>query len=163
MTCHRWTEEEKAFLKSYIPGHRLKETQEAFFERFGQELSEMQLRTFSKYYRVLTGTTTAVPIGTERIKDGYVIVKTASGEWIRKHRQVWEQHYGKIPEGAIVAFKDNDRQNLDIRNLMLLTRAQNGYINLRGLQCLTGEEKTTAAIMADVSAARSKAKKKLQG
>lgn len=61
------------------------------------------------------------PEGYERFdKDGYTLVKT-EGKFVLKHRKIWEEHYGKIPKGYIVVFKDNNRQNFDIENLECIT------------------------------------------
>ena len=70
------------------------------------------------------------PIGTIVInKDGYKIrKKQMEGEqwerWEFLHRAVWEEHNGPVPEGMIVSFKDSDRLNCDIDNLMLISRGE---------------------------------------
>ena len=67
----------------------------------------------------------ARPIGSEVLHaDGYVYIKTASG-CVPKHRYVWEQANGAVPEGYVVAFRDGNRQNCDLTNLYLLSRADN--------------------------------------
>lgn len=43
---------------------------------------------------------------------------------VLKHRYVWKQHHGEIPQGMCVAFRDGNRQNCDISNLMLITEAE---------------------------------------
>ena len=50
--------------------------------------------------------------------------KIASKNCKFKHRWVWEQHHGKIPDGMIISFKDNNRLNCDIDNLMLIPRGE---------------------------------------
>ena len=70
----------------------------------------------------------AKPIGYERIdqKDGYVFIKVSDGKrMVLKHRYVWEQHNGKVPDGYVIAFRDGNRQNCDIGNLFLLSREDN--------------------------------------
>jgi hypothetical protein len=67
------------------------------------------------------------PIGHERVskKDGYVFIKVSDGKpMVLKHRYVWEQHYGAVPDGWCVAFRDGNRQNCDIDNLYLLSRKE---------------------------------------
>ncbi|RKJ44370.1 HNH endonuclease [bacterium 1XD8-76] len=44
--------------------------------------------------------------------------------WEFLHRAVWEEHNGPIPEGVVVIFKDNDKLNCDIENLMLITKGE---------------------------------------
>lgn len=62
-------------------------------------------------------------VGYEAIRgDGYVWVKVADGmPMVQKHRWVWEQHNGRIPEGCHVCFRDGDKTNCDIANLVLRT------------------------------------------
>ena len=43
---------------------------------------------------------------------------------VLKHRFVWESHYGAIPKGYNVQFKDGNRQNCDISNLYLISRQE---------------------------------------
>lgn len=66
-----------------------------------------------------------VPIGYERLdKDGYIYTKVeGKRRLIQKHRHVWEQHFGPIPKGNNIQFKDGDRQNCSIENLYMISRA----------------------------------------
>ena len=66
------------------------------------------------------------PVGSERIdRDGYIWVKTAEPALYElKHRVVWRQHFGEIPRGHNIQFKDGNRQNFDINNLYMISRAQ---------------------------------------
>ena len=69
------------------------------------------------------------PIGYERLgKDGYIQIKTQSG-FKPKNRVVWEQHFGAVPAGNIVIFKDGDKLNFNIDNLDIITRADNANRN----------------------------------
>ena len=66
------------------------------------------------------------PVGTERNLIGYVEVKTAEPNvWELKHRVIWEQHHGPIPEGRIIRFRDGNRENFDIDNLVLIDKQVN--------------------------------------
>ena len=66
----------------------------------------------------------AKPIGYERInKEGYVEVKTKEPRTFEfKHRLIYEQHFGKIPKGYNVNFKDGDRSNFDPSNLIAMDK-----------------------------------------
>lgn len=74
------------------------------------------------------------PLGAERIcsKDGFVLVKIAEKNpytealtrYKHKHIVVWEQTHGPAPEGMVIAFRDGDKMNCDINNLMLISRAE---------------------------------------
>ena len=66
------------------------------------------------------------PVGSERVtRDGYVEVKIANpSTWRLKHIVVWESVNGKLPKGHAIMFADGNKQNFDINNLLLVSRAQ---------------------------------------
>jgi len=67
------------------------------------------------------------PIGYERIcsKDGYVFIKTAEPNVFElKHRVVWIQHHGEIPADHVITFKNLDKTDCRIENLVLLNRSE---------------------------------------
>lgn len=75
-----------------------------------------------------------LPIGSERVSvDGYVEIKVRDGEssynYELKHRLIWEKHHTKIPTGHVVMFKNGNSLDLDIRNLMLVSRGQLAVFN----------------------------------
>lgn len=76
------------------------------------------------------------PVGSERIdKDGYVMVKVQEPNvWALKHRVVWEEHHGKVPDGHVITFVDQDKTNTDISNLKLISNKQNAVMNKIGLR-----------------------------
>jgi hypothetical protein len=75
------------------------------------------------------------PLGDEHIdSEGYVRVKVAETgtkkeRWKLKHRLIYEQHYGEIPNEMIVRFYDNDKQNFNIENLYTVTKGENAVLN----------------------------------
>ncbi|MNN30638.1 hypothetical protein D3C81_1442920 [compost metagenome] len=38
---------------------------------------------------------------------------------------LWEQHHGQVPAGLILVFRDRNKQNIQLDNLELITRAEN--------------------------------------
>ncbi len=66
------------------------------------------------------------PVGSERVNaDGYVEVKVAEpNKWRMKHRVVWEEANGPIPEGYNIQFRNRNRQDVRIENLYLISRAE---------------------------------------
>lgn len=66
------------------------------------------------------------PVGSERLtKDGYIQVKVQDpNKWKLKHIVIWEKENGPIPKGHAVIFGDGNSQNLDINNLVLVSRQQ---------------------------------------
>lgn len=69
-----------------------------------------------------------VPVGSERVTvEGYIEVKvsdTGARKWRHKQQLVWEAHHGKIPDGHVVIVADGNKQNVDIKNLRLITRQE---------------------------------------
>ena len=45
-------------------------------------------------------------------KDGYILIKIAKpNKWVRKHRWIYEQKFGAIPENCVILFADGDKTN----------------------------------------------------
>lgn len=103
------------------------------------------------------------PVGSERIDvDGYVLVKTAEpNEWKLKHRLVWQEHNGEIPEGKIVTFLDGDKQNTHRGNLVLITNEENLEMNRSGLRGRDPELTRTGSLVARLTACKNQRKKEL--
>jgi hypothetical protein len=78
------------------------------------------------------------PVGTiSKTRDGYLIRKKSmtGSQWERwevLHRAVWEEQNGPIPEGYAVCFRDGNRENCDISNLMLISRAERAIMGKKG-------------------------------
>ena len=77
-------------------------------------------------------------IGSERVdKNGYILIKIQDGHknknWIRKHRYLYEQAYGKVPKGHKVIFADGDNRNFDLDNLILVSDAEELIMNRNNL------------------------------
>jgi hypothetical protein len=53
----------------------------------------------------------------------YKWIRISQGIWIPYHRYLWEQKYGKIPEGCNIQFKDRNALNCTIENLYMISRA----------------------------------------
>ncbi len=92
------------------------------------------------------------PIGHERItKDGYLqrkVTDTGStkDDYVEVHRLVWEETHGSIPDSHIVLFKDGNKANIALDNLMLVSRADHAVMNKLGLGSAPTESKTSALL-----------------
>lgn len=64
------------------------------------------------------------PLYSERVsKDGYIEIKTAEPRtWKLKHKWMWEQKNGKIPDGMCLIFRDRNKLNCTMENLALIQR-----------------------------------------
>jgi len=71
-------------------------------------------------------------IGFERLKDGYIEVKTDLG-FRRKHMFVMEQHIGrKLSKDEVVHHIDEDKMNNDISNLKLMSFGEHTKLHHTG-------------------------------
>lgn len=89
------------------------------------------------------------PIGSERIcnKNGFILIKVleknpytgAPTRFKHKHVHTYEQHFGPVPDGFVVAFRDSDRLNCEPGNLMLITRKELLWLNQHGYKDMPEE------------------------
>ena len=139
----------KSFPSSYIMNHGLNTGRNGWFEKGhvpankGKKMSPEQ---YDKCRRTMfpKGHTprNTDPIGTEKLlADGYIWVKVDDQRyvkkgvnWIQKHRKIWQDHNGPIPDGHVVIFLDGDRKNFDINNLACISMADNARLNQNGLR-----------------------------
>ena len=104
------------------------------------------------------------PVGSERIsKDGYVEVKTREpNKWELKHRVVWRNYNGEVPRGHIIIFRDGDKMNVAIDNLMLIKRSAHAVMNHTDLHEYTGDLKEVAVRIAELKCEAGKAKRRVK-
>lgn len=79
------------------------------------------------------------PVGAERIcsKDGFILVKVEIADpytksktrYMHKHVYIYEQAYGKVPRGYVIKFKDGNKLNCNLDNLICLRRSELLYLN----------------------------------
>ena len=75
-----------------------------------------------------------MPVGTERIVEGYIEVKIGEPRtWRSKHRIIWERKHGPVPGGHVVIFADGNPRNFRLDNLLLVTRGELATLNRWGL------------------------------
>lgn len=91
-------------------------------------------------------------LGSERIRgDGYIEIKVAEPhEWKLKHRVIWEEHNGPIPEKHNVIFGDSDKSNFGINNLILVSKKQLLTLNRNNLIQNDADLTRTGLIIADI-------------
>ena len=104
------------------------------------------------------------PVGSERVNvEGYVEIKIADPSiWRLKQRHVWQLKHGQIPKGYNVRFKDGDKLNCDIDNLLLVSDCENIILNHLDFNNAPIETKETLHLMAKVKAKTIKLKKELK-
>ena len=89
-----------------------------------------------------------VEIGAEAITtNGYIKVKVAEpNKWRFKSTILWEYYNGPIPEGCLVTYKDGNRLNCVIDNLILETKQEHIIMNNKKLRS-SNPEITEASLM----------------
>lgn len=92
------------------------------------------------------------PVGSERVNvDGYVEIKVKEpNKWQLKHKVIWEHVNGPISKGYAVIFGDGDRSNLDLNNLILVSRQQLLVLNRNKLIQNDADLTRTGVIIADL-------------
>lgn len=121
------------YQKGHAPGTKGK-TIEEICKNDPEKLARVRSTQFKKGHKP----DNQYPLGTIAVTTGgYKIRKrsmtgTLWERWEFLHRAVWEEHNGPVPEGMCVSFRDSDRMNCDIENLMLITKAENAALTGNG-------------------------------
>ena len=97
-------------------------------------------------------------LGEERIdKYGYVQIKVAEPNvWDLKHRVIYKEHYGEIPDGHNIIFADGNKMNFDIDNLIAVSKSEMLILNNNNLRF---EDKELTKVGVNVAKVIDKAKK----
>ena len=139
---HCFTEIEDAWLRRNIEFMTYAEMTVMFNKLFGSVIQTTELGIVSRcgylgIHRPTNGqfqkgqSIRTLPIFQEVNRDGYIWIKVENDNtigawktnWIQKHRYIYEQVYGQIPEGYIVIFLDSNRTNFDPENLYAVPRS----------------------------------------
>jgi hypothetical protein len=81
---------------------------EAFREKYGREISPSTIGTAQSAGRLPRQSSS----------------KNGDGTWKARHIQVWEESNGERPKGHRTVFRDGNRANHDIGNLMMIPRQE---------------------------------------
>jgi hypothetical protein len=113
---------------------------------FGLSFTERQIIYAKTKYGLRAGKEyISLPIFSERLIHGRILIKVSMigdyrTKWKEKHRYIWEQAHGKIPEGMMIIFLDQNRQNCDLENLAMVSRAEEILLKQYGLYSNNREE-----------------------
>ena len=138
------------YQKGHPPGNKGKKLEEYITdpERAADIRARISATQFKKGQRPMN----ELPVGAVVVSsDGYKLRKRSmEGElwdrWELLHRAVWEEHNGPIPEGMIISFRDSNKLNCDISNLMMVTKAENAALTKKGFR--SGDPELTDAGLA---------------
>lgn len=117
------TDEQKEWISNHYKGISNKELTKLFNETFNTNYKEQKFID----YRSRKGLKNNYKCNsrhreefTEKVyKNGQTVVKI-NGAFIPKHRYLYEKYIGKIPKCCAVIFKDNNKDNFDLSNLVLV-------------------------------------------
>lgn len=142
-----YTIEQNNFFLEYTKGHSPAEVIDEFENRFGIRLNYAQVRhkmtraggngintRFCKDHEINKGRPgRKYPMkkehnikwqenGSEILRKGEWYVKI-DGKWYRKNRVIWEKEYGPIPEGKFLFYRDGNKENCTLENLIMVDNA----------------------------------------
>lgn len=136
-SIHRWSDEEKEYLKEITPGRHHKEITDLMNEKFEYKFEVKQIKNAIKRYGYNTGFNgqfkkgnepwNKKKIGSERIDiNGYILIKVKEpNAWRLKHRIMYEKYHNvKLTSDDAVIFADQNKLNLEKDNLILISKSQ---------------------------------------
>lgn len=113
------------FVKGHTPANK------------GKTWDEIGLSEETKYkmrqnlFKTGHNTHNSLPVGTEIIKKGKVMIKcdtegnSKSHKWWKyKHHIIWEEAHGPIPKDHLIVFADGNPNNFDLNNLVCVSRGE---------------------------------------
>lgn len=118
------TKEMQTFIFENYKGISNQELVDRLNKKFGTNFNRKKMKDF-KWRNGLKSGIKITPYKRQELLSeitdarGYTFVKVDEYKWIRKQRYIYEKYIGKIPKGHVVVFKDGNRQNFDLDNLML--------------------------------------------
>ena len=147
------------YQKGHPPGTKGK-TIEEICKHDPEKLARVRSTQFKKGDRPIN----EMPIGTVVTNSqGYLIRKKLWDRWEFMHRAVWEEHNGPVPDGMIVMFKDGNKQNCDIGNLMLVSRGEIATMTKKGLRFEDPDLTEAAAGMVRLMISANKKRRRKEG
>lgn len=157
-TVHKWAEEEKQWCIDNINNYSYKDLRKEFEKKFNCKLSSdktIKAFLYNKFKIVkskesrskLHARTNISPIGTIKWTNNYgYIIKVSDIRGTKKNHHklehinwrpykeyLWQQKYGEIPKGYTVIFKDGNKRNCVIDNLVILSSSSMASMACNGL------------------------------
>jgi hypothetical protein len=116
-----------SFKKGHVPQTRGKKAEEFLPPEALARFREAQFKKGNKPLNTLHDGAVTI----RRDKNGwqYRYIRIAEGQWEALHRHIWEQHYGAIPPGGNIVFRDGNSLNCRIENLECISCTELGERN----------------------------------
>lgn len=167
-----FNQEQIEFIKRNVDGVRNKELAQLINDEFGLSITPTQISQWKTTHGVKSKTSLygwrkgktggrdfknpveykhSKPIGAERItKRGITQVKVARGKWMDKHRYIWEQANGPVPDTDIIIFMNDDKTDFRLDNLKCISRRELSYMNKQKYQYFDEESKESAILLSKI-------------
>jgi hypothetical protein len=144
---HRYTLEEIQFIKDNVPGRSCAELAEIFNRRFKTHVTKRAINMFFFNHKIRNHNyNPPQQIGTEKTQKGYLKIKVSTNVWREKHILVWEAANGQIPKGHVVLFADRNKSNMNLDNLLLVSRRELAVMDKKHL-IFSDAEKTKCGLL----------------
>lgn len=149
-----FNQEQEDFIRKNSDGVRNQELCDMVNKKFGLNIKKKQMANWRTNHNAMSKTSlygwkkdkkagidfkpqkefsSASPIGTELISKDTLLIKVGRGQWISKHRYLWEKEYGKLSKDDVVIFLDGDKRNFDLKNLVKIPKRQLAILNKKGM------------------------------
>ena len=140
---HKFTNEMRQYLKDNYYNCSRKELTEKFNKHFGQNHSEQSIRVicnkmglkFSENKERLSKihSISKYPAGRiVKFSNGYWNIKEADGHYKLLSTHIWEEKYGKKPNGYSIIFLDRNKDNCTLDNLYCVSGRVNRELLKKG-------------------------------
>lgn len=149
------------YQKVHAPGNKGKHLEE--YIKDPERVADIKRRMSPTQFKKGERPVNEMQIGDITIVQGYKLRKksmtgTQWKRWEFLHRAIWEEHNGPIPKDMVVTFKDSDRMNCDISNLMLISKAQSAVMTRKGYRSGDPDITQVGAALAELEIAVNKRK-----
>ncbi|TDT90771.1 HNH endonuclease [Pseudodesulfovibrio indicus] len=177
LRCSRYTKEQKEFLREGYRSMDFHTLTAAFNDQFGENRSELAIQGAVKSHGLYGEREPGMrlnwtkEIGAERIcpTTGFVVLKVSQPNPYRggqtmqrhKHRAIWEDANGPVPEGYCLRFLDGDKLNCTLENIDLFTRTESLFMSLLKHDSAPPELRRTIRLTAKLKAKASARKREL--
>ena len=146
---YKWTDTELDYLRELAKENKyIFEMVELMSNKFNYEFRKSQIKSIMAKYKITNNMKNKVPkgtvtwnkglkignahihnlknIGDEYINsEGYTMIKLDNPvRWVQKHRYIYEQSFGEIPQDKVLIFLDRNKQNISLENLYLISKKQ---------------------------------------
>lgn len=167
-----FNQEQIEFIKKNVDGNRNKELAQLINDRFSLSITSTQIcqwkqthgvksktslygwrkgKTGGQDFKIPSEPSHSKPVGSERVtKRGVVQIKVARGKWIDKHRYLYEQANGSIPDNHIIIFMNGDKSDIRLENLKCISRRELSYMNKQKYEIYDSDSKESAILLSKI-------------